>query len=103
VLIRQRRLDDQLDRLTGQRVKITVDRPDQYQMDGDTVGECTSLLAEVQPGALLLRVPRLRREITAGPSAVTGDPSTNGASPPGTAPLAEAAPAEAVPTSGVPR
>ena len=103
VLIRQRRLDDQLDRLTGQRVKITVDRPDQYQMDGDTVGECTSLLAEVQPGALLLRIPRLRREITAGPSAVTGDPSTNGASPPGTAPLAEAAPAEAVPTSGVPR
>ena len=103
VLIRQRRLDDQLDRLTGQRVKITVDRPDQYQMDGDTVGECTSLLAEVQPGALLLRVPRLRREITAGPSAVTGDPSTNGASPPGTAPLAEAAPAEAVPTSAVPR
>ena len=103
VLIRQRRLDDQLDRLTGQRVKITVDRPDRYQMDGDTVGECTSLLAEVQPGALLLRVPRLRREITAGPSAVTGDPSTNGASPPGTAPLAEAAPAEAVPTSGVPR
>jgi diacylglycerol kinase (ATP) len=103
VLIRQRRLDDQLDRLTGQRVKITVDRPDRYQMDGDTVGECTSLLAEVQPGALLLRVPRLRREITAGPSAVTGDPSTNGASPPGTAPLAEAAPAEAVPTSAVPR
>ena len=103
VLIRQRRLDDQLDRLTGQRVKITVDRPDQYQMDGDTVGECTSLLAEVQPGALLLRVPRLRREITAGPSAVTGDPSTNGASPPGTAPLAEADPAEAVPTSAVPR
>jgi YegS/Rv2252/BmrU family lipid kinase len=84
VLIRQRRLDDQLDRLTGQRVKITVDHPDQYQMDGDTVGECTSLLAEVQPGALLLRVPRLRREITAGSSAVTGDPSTNGASPPGT-------------------
>jgi diacylglycerol kinase (ATP) len=103
VLIRQRRLDDQLDRLTGQRVKITVDRPDRYQMDGDTVGECTSLLAEVQPGALLLRVPRLRREITAGPSAVTGDPSTNGASPPGTGPLAEAAPAEAVPTSAVPR
>jgi diacylglycerol kinase (ATP) len=103
VLIRQRRLDDQLDRLTGQRVKITVDRPDRYQMDGDTVGECTSLLAEVQPGALLLRVPRLRREITAGPSAATGDPSTNGASPPESADLAEAAPAETLPTSSVPR
>jgi diacylglycerol kinase (ATP) len=91
VLIRQRRPDDQLDRLTGRRVKITVDHPDHYQMDGDTVGECTSLLAEVEPGALLLRVPRLRREIAAGSSAVAGDPSTNGASPPGTvAPGAEA-------------
>jgi YegS/Rv2252/BmrU family lipid kinase len=91
VLIRQRRPDDQLDRLTGRRVKITVDRPDHYQMDGDTVGECTSLLAEVQPGALLLRVPRLRREITTGSSAVAGDPSTNGSSPSTTAaPGAEA-------------
>ena len=37
---------------------------DQYQMDGDTVGECSTLMAEVQPGALLLRVPRLRRGST---------------------------------------
>ena len=69
VLTRQRRPDDQLDRLTGRRVRITVDPPDHYQMDGDTVGECRSLLAEVQPGALLLRVPRTaRRELTPGPS-----------------------------------
>ena len=81
VLIRRHRPDDQLDRLTGRRVKITVDHPDHYQMDGDTVGECTTLVAEVQPGALLLRVPRLRREITAGTSAMAGDPSTNGTSP----------------------
>jgi diacylglycerol kinase (ATP) len=85
VLIRRHRPDDQLDRLTGRRVKITVDHPDHYQMDGDTVGECTSLVAEVQPGALLLRVPRLRREITAGPSVIAGDPSTNGTSPSRTA------------------
>ena len=90
VLIRRHRPDDQLDRLSGRRVKITVDHPDHYQMDGDTVGECTSLVAEVQPGALLLRVPRLRREITAGPSAIAADPSTNGASPsPAAAPLVE--------------
>jgi len=68
VLTRQRRPDNQLDRLTGQRVKITVDPPDHYQMDGDTVGECRSMLAEVQPGALLLRLPRLtRRELTVAP------------------------------------
>ena len=97
VLIRRHRPDDQLDRLTGRRVKITVDHPDHYQMDGDTVGECTSLVAEVQPGALLLRVPRLRREITAGSAAMAGDPSTNGTSPsPTTAPPAEAVPPSAV-------
>ncbi len=97
VLIRRHRPDDQLDRLTGRRVKITVDHPDHYQMDGDTVGECTSLVAEVQPGALLLRVPRLRREITAGSAAMAGDPSTNGTSPsPTTAPSADAVPPSAV-------
>jgi diacylglycerol kinase (ATP) len=90
VLIRRHRPDDQLDRLTGRRVKITVDHADHYQMDGDTVGECTSLVAEVQPGTLLLRVPRLRRAITAGPSAIAADPSTNGASSsPAAAPLVE--------------
>ncbi len=84
VLARQRRSDDQLDRLTGQRVKITVDPPDQYQMDGDTVGECRSLLAEVQPGALLLRTPRpARRELSAGPheaveQSVPADSATDG-------------------------
>lgn len=61
VLTRRDRPDEQLDRLTGTRVRITVDHPDQYQMDGDTVGECTSMTAEVEPGALTLRVPRGQR------------------------------------------
>jgi diacylglycerol kinase (ATP) len=84
VLTRQRRPDNQLDRLTGHRVKITVDPPDHYQMDGDTVGECSSLLAEVQPGALLLRVPRAaRRELTMGPlpTAQISPQSGNGSEP----------------------
>lgn len=58
VLTRQRRSDEQLDRLTGRRVTITVEERDQYQLDGDTVGECGSLVAEIRPGALTLRVPR---------------------------------------------
>jgi diacylglycerol kinase (ATP) len=58
VLTRQRRTDDKLDRLTGRRVKITVEERDAYQLDGDTVGECSSMVAEVRPGALTLRVPR---------------------------------------------
>jgi len=82
VLIRKERPDDQLDRLTGQRVKITVDPPDHYQMDGDTVGECRSMLAEVQPGALLLRLPRpTRRELSAAPTAATLTPEMPAASP----------------------
>ena len=58
VLTRQKRTDRQLDRLTGRKVSIKVDGRDQYQMDGDTVGECSSMTAEVRPGALRLRVPR---------------------------------------------
>jgi diacylglycerol kinase (ATP) len=58
VLTRRRQPDDQLDRLTGHRVTITVDERDQFQLDGDNVGECSTLTAEVVPGALLLRVPR---------------------------------------------
>jgi diacylglycerol kinase (ATP) len=56
VMTRQRRTDDQLDRITGRRVRIDVEEGDQYQLDGDTVGRCTSMIAEVQPGALTLRV-----------------------------------------------
>ena len=58
VLTRRRRGDEQLDRRTGRRVTITVDHKEPYQMDGDTVGECSTMVAEVRPGALLVRVPR---------------------------------------------
>lgn len=67
VLTRQQRSDDQLDRLTGRRVEITVEPRDQYQIDGDTVGECSTLVAEIDPGALIVRVPPLQRTLyTAG-------------------------------------
>jgi diacylglycerol kinase (ATP) len=62
VLTRQRRPDEQLDRITGRRVTITVEERDQYQLDGDTVGECGTMVAEVRPGALTLRVPRTLSE-----------------------------------------
>ena len=58
VLARRRQPDDQLDRLTGRRVTITVEERDQVQLDGDTIGECNTLTAEVVPAALHLRVPR---------------------------------------------
>ncbi|MFP5282464.1 MAG: diacylglycerol/lipid kinase family protein, partial [Actinomycetes bacterium] len=58
VLARRHRPDEQLDRLAGRRVQVSVEHPDAYQMDGDTVGTCTSMTFEVVPGALTLRVPR---------------------------------------------
>jgi len=61
VITRRERGDDQLDRLTGRRVEITVEPRDQYQLDGDTAGECATLVAEIEPGALLVRVPALQR------------------------------------------
>ena len=66
VLTRRRQPDNQLDRLTGRRVTITVEERDQVQLDGDTVGECNRLTAEVVPGALRLRVPRQLGELTTG-------------------------------------
>ncbi len=61
VLTRHRQADDQLDRMRGQKVTITVEERDQYQLDGDTVGSCQTMTAEVVPGALTLRVPRPAR------------------------------------------
>ncbi|MET0694110.1 MAG: diacylglycerol kinase family protein [Propionibacteriaceae bacterium] len=81
VMTRQRRTDDQLDRLTGRKVQITVEGRDHYQLDGDTVGECSSMVAEVVPGALTLRVPRATKRNalpTAAEAAVVG-----GDDPPG--------------------
>ena len=69
VLTRRKRTDRQLDRLTGRKVSIQVDGRDHFQMDGDTVGECSTMTAEVKPGALRLRIPResvLDRPTTTG-------------------------------------
>jgi len=99
VLTRQQRTDSQLDRLTGRRVTIKVDGRDHFQMDGDTVGECSTMTAEIRPGALRMRIPRdsamARPEDDApvevdlartngsdrAPSASAGDSSGNGRRP----------------------
>jgi diacylglycerol kinase (ATP) len=72
VLTRRRQPDDQLDRLRGRKVTITVEERDQVQLDGDTAGECNTLTAEVVPGALRLRVPRSAQQ----PMAVDGEVSS---------------------------
>jgi YegS/Rv2252/BmrU family lipid kinase len=59
VLGRQRRTNERLDRLNGQKVVIRAEKPMPMQLDGDPVGSGTEITAEVQHGVLLVRVPVL--------------------------------------------
>ena len=58
VMTRRRRTDDRLDRYTGRTVSITAASSTPRQLDGDTVGAGTEIRAEIEPGRLLVRVPR---------------------------------------------
>ena len=91
VLTRRPKPDNQLDRLTGRRVTITVDERDQFQLDGDTVGDCNRLTAEVVPGALLLRVPRPVQKLTTGNGQVTSVTGSGRVQMPGAAAVSRAA------------
>jgi diacylglycerol kinase (ATP) len=57
LITRRPKKDDQVDQLTGKRVRIKIHGKDNYQLDGDVVGESTTLFAEIQPGALTIYVP----------------------------------------------
>ncbi len=54
---RDRNGSDRVDQWKGRRVEVRLERPDNYQLDGDVVGELRTLVAEVQPQALSVRVP----------------------------------------------
>ncbi|MEP6665925.1 MAG: diacylglycerol kinase family protein [Nocardioidaceae bacterium] len=58
VFTRHPRTDDRLDRFTGRSVVLKVSQPTPRQLDGDTVGAGTEIRAEIEPGLLLIRVPR---------------------------------------------
>jgi len=52
--------DDRVDQLKGKTVTISLEGRDDYQMDGDVIGDCRFLRAEIAPGALLVRVPHIK-------------------------------------------
>ena len=58
VLTRRRRTDERLDRMTGRSVLVEAAHATPRQMDGDTCGAGHRISAEVEPGVLLVRVPR---------------------------------------------
>ena len=57
LITRRRQKDDQVDQWRGKRVEVRLRQPDSYQLDGDVIGECRTLIAEIQPGALTVCVP----------------------------------------------
>jgi diacylglycerol kinase (ATP) len=57
IITRRPMKGDQVDQHSGKTVKIEIDGVENYQLDGDVVGECTVLTAEVRPGALTICTP----------------------------------------------
>jgi diacylglycerol kinase family enzyme len=57
LVTRRRQRDDQVDSWQGRRVEVHLAKPDSFQMDGDVIGECRRLVAEVQPRALRVCIP----------------------------------------------
>jgi diacylglycerol kinase (ATP) len=57
LITRRAKKDDQVDQHMGKTVRIVIEGKDNYQLDGDVVGESTTLFAEIQPGALAICVP----------------------------------------------
>jgi diacylglycerol kinase family enzyme/membrane-associated phospholipid phosphatase len=58
IFSRGKRIDERLDRYTGRSVVLTTPHATPRQLDGDTVGPGTELRATIEPGLLLIRVPR---------------------------------------------
>ncbi len=58
VLTKHPRTDERLDRYTGRSVVVKAAHATPRQLDGDTLSAGTELRAEIEPGVLLVRVPR---------------------------------------------
>jgi diacylglycerol kinase (ATP) len=56
ITLRARR-DDRVDQWRGRRVQVRLRHPDPYQLDGDVIGDCRSLRAEIAAKALTVCVP----------------------------------------------
>jgi diacylglycerol kinase (ATP) len=56
LLTRSRREDRTLSRVTARRVEVRTSVPTQAQLDGDPIGSVTSLVVEVSPAAVVVRV-----------------------------------------------
>lgn len=53
---RRRKGHERVDHHTCRELRVRADRPQEAQVDGDTIGKARAITAEVVPGALLVRV-----------------------------------------------
>jgi diacylglycerol kinase family enzyme len=60
VMTRTKRTEMYLERFTGRKVEVTASVDVQRQLDGDGIGPGRGLTAEVEPGSLVVRVPKRR-------------------------------------------
>jgi diacylglycerol kinase family enzyme len=56
-LLVKRLREQHVERFTGQRIQVTAEKTVRRQLDGDTISDGRSLTAEVDPSALVVRVP----------------------------------------------
>jgi len=68
LITRRPRKDDRVDQWRATQVEVRLDHPDPYQLDGDVIGDCRRLRAEVTPGALTVCVPSSRQTTGGDPS-----------------------------------
>jgi YegS/Rv2252/BmrU family lipid kinase len=61
VITKSDRSTAHLSRYRATRTRVSVDEPQQVQVDGDIIGEARKLACEVQPRALIVRVPEGRK------------------------------------------
>jgi diacylglycerol kinase (ATP) len=57
LVTRRPRADDRVDQWQATQVEVRLGHPDPYQLDGDVLGDCRTLRAEVCPAALKVCVP----------------------------------------------
>jgi YegS/Rv2252/BmrU family lipid kinase len=57
MITRRAQHNDKVDQAKGKKVSITLRTPDDYQLDGDVIGSCRQMTAEIQPRALSIRLP----------------------------------------------
>lgn len=60
VMTRTKRTEMYLERFTGRKVEVVAAVDVQRQLDGDGIGPGRTLTAEVEPGSLVVRVPKRR-------------------------------------------